>query len=268
MSYITGTPTAAETNETPDAKATAAAAAAATDIPPGGAVLAVIPPGMARNWWALALRGLLAVLFGLGALLFPIAAIGALTLLFGAYAMLDGVLALVAAAQVGGSSTGEPARDTHFIEPREENQGTRWWGLLLEGVAGIVVGLLTLAWPGATAFALVMLIAAWSVATGVFEIVAAVRLRRHVEGEWLLAAAGVLSILFGLALFLFPVAGAVAIVWLIGAYALMFGVLMIILGFRLRSLGGGPRREADRIEAPAQSGRDRDGDRPLTPAVP
>lgn len=170
---------------------------------------------LARNWWALALRGLAAVLFGIMAFAWPGMTLGVLVLLYGAYALTDGVLAIIAA--VAGRTSGMP-----------------WWALLLEGVLGITVGILTFAWPGITALVLLYLIAAWAVATGVFEVVAAIRLRREIRGEWLLALSGVISVLFGIALVINPVGGALAVVWLIGAYAIAFGVLLIALGFRLR----------------------------------
>ena len=170
---------------------------------------------LARNWWALALRGVAAVLFGIMAFAWPGMTLGVLVLLYGAYALVDGVLAIIAA--VAGRTSGMP-----------------WWALLLEGVLGITVGILTFAWPGITALVLLYLIAAWAVATGVFEVVAAIRLRREIRGEWLLALSGVISVLFGIALVINPVGGALAVVWLIGAYAIAFGVLLIALGFRLR----------------------------------
>jgi uncharacterized membrane protein HdeD (DUF308 family) len=170
---------------------------------------------LARNWWALALRGVAAVLFGIMAFAWPGMTLGVLVLLYGAYALVDGVLAIIAA--VAGRTSGMP-----------------WWALLLEGVLGITVGILTFAWPGITALVLLYLIAAWAVATGVFEVVAAIRLRREIRGEWLLALSGIISVLFGIALVINPVGGALAVVWLIGAYAIAFGVLLIALGFRLR----------------------------------
>jgi uncharacterized membrane protein HdeD (DUF308 family) len=188
----------------------------------------VVVIALARNWWALALRGLFGVLFGIAAFAWPGLTLGALVLLYGAYAFADGVFAL-AAALAGRTE----------IRP--------WWALLLEGVAGIGVGVLTIFWPGITALALLYLIAAWAVVTGVFEIAAAIRLRKEIPGEWLLALSGVVSVLFGLALVINPGAGALAMVWLIGAYAILFGVLLIALGFRLRSF---VRRVSSTANAP------------------
>jgi len=184
---------------------------------------------LARNWWALALRGVAAVLFGIMAFAWPGMTLGVLVLLYGAYALVDGVLAITAA--LAGRTWGMP-----------------WWALLLEGVLGITVGILTFAWPGITALVLLYLIAAWAVATGVFEVVAAIRLRREIRGEWLLALSGVISVLFGIAMVINPVGGALAVVWLIGAYAIAFGVLLIALGFRLR---GAAKRFATKTDVPA-----------------
>jgi uncharacterized membrane protein HdeD (DUF308 family) len=171
---------------------------------------------LARNWWALALRGLFAVLFGIMAFAWPEITLEALVILYGAYALVDGVFAIAAA--VVGTTVGMP-----------------WWALLLEGVCGIAVGVLTFSWPGITALVLLYLIAFWAVVTGVFEMVAAIRLRKEIRGEWLLALSGILSILFGVVLLVRPGAGALAVIWLIGAYAIAFGALLIVLGFKLRS---------------------------------
>src|SRR5262245_11439403 len=127
---------------------------------------------LARNWWVLAIRGVAAILFGIGAFVWPGLTLAVLVLLFGAYALVDGVFAVVAGIAAYG-------------------QQERWWMMLLEGLAGIVIGILTFAWPGVTALVLLYFIAAWSIVTGAFEIAAAIRLRKEIEGEWALALAGV-----------------------------------------------------------------------------
>lgn len=170
---------------------------------------------LARNWWAVALRGLFAVLFGIAAFIWPGLTLLSLVWLFGIYAALDGIFSIVSA-----------------ITNRQEND--RWWLLLIEGIIGIAAGVVAFVWPGITAIALVYLIAAWAILTGIFEIVAAIRLRKEIEGEWLLALSGILSLIFGVALMIWPGAGALALVWVIAAYAIVFGVVLIILGFRMR----------------------------------
>ena len=137
--------------------------------------------------------------------------------MFGAYALVDGIFAMFAGI----------ASHRYF---------ERWWAVLLEGVAGVVIGLLTFFWPNITALVLLYFIAAWALITGIFEIVAAIQLRRVITGEWMLILGGLLSILFGVLLFVFPVAGAVSVVWLIGIYAVVFGISEIIFAFRLHGL--------------------------------
>lgn len=175
--------------------------------------------GMAsRNWWIFVLRGVLAVLFGIVAWIWPGLTVAALVILFGAYAFVNGIFAVIA----GIASFGE-------------NQ--RWWAELLVGIAGIILGILTFIWPGVTALALLYLIAAWAIVTGVFEIIAAIELRKAIDNEWLLGIGGVLSVIFGLILIIFPGSGAISLVWVIGIYAIIFGVTLIALGFRLRNSG-------------------------------
>jgi uncharacterized membrane protein HdeD (DUF308 family) len=169
-----------------------------------------------RYWWTLALRGVLAVAFGAIALIWPTITVGVLVLLFGAYALVDGLFAL-GTALFGGRLAA----------------GRRGW-LLLEGVVGIAAGVVTFAWPAITALALLYLIAAWAIVTGVAEIAAAVLLRRELQGEWLLALGGVVSVLFGLYVAIWPGRGAVAVAWVIGLYAIVFGVALVALGLRLR----------------------------------
>jgi uncharacterized membrane protein HdeD (DUF308 family) len=193
-------------------------------LPTGGRAYPFIvrPEGalviLARNWWALVLRGVLAVIFGILAIVFPGITVEALVILFGAFALVDGVFAIVAAV-------------------RAAERKRSWGALVLEGIAGIALGILTFFWPGVTAFALLYLIAAWAFITGVFEIAAAIRLRREITGEFWLGLAGVASIAFALLVVIFPGSGAVAIVWAIGVYAILFGALLIGLGLRLRGWG-------------------------------
>ena len=174
---------------------------------------------LARNWWVFVLRGVLAILFGVVAWVWPDLTVTVLVALFGAYALVNGGFAVVA----GIASHGEDRR---------------WWAEVLVGVAGIILGVLTFAWPDVTALALLYLIASWAIATGVFEIVAAVELRKAIENEWLLGLGGLASVLFGLLLIVFPGSGALGLIWLIGTYAVFFGILLIALGLRLRELRG------------------------------
>jgi uncharacterized membrane protein HdeD (DUF308 family) len=171
---------------------------------------------LAQNWWTLVLRGVAAVIFGILAYVWPGITFTVLVLFFGAYALWDGVFALIAAFRT---------------------QAERRWPLVLEGLVGIAAGVLTFIWPGAATLALLLIIGAWAFVTGIFEIVAAIRLREEIEGEWLLLISGLLSVLFGIALAIWPAAGLVAVTWLIGAYSIVFGILLIVLGFRLRNWG-------------------------------
>jgi uncharacterized membrane protein HdeD (DUF308 family) len=182
---------------------------------------------LARNWWVLAIRGVAAILFGIAAFLWPGITLTVLVLLFGAYALVDGIFAVIAGIAVYGEQE-------------------RWWMILLEGLVGIVIGVITFIYPVATFLVLYAFIAARAIITGIFEIVAAIRLRKEIEGEWLLALSGVASLIFGILLITLPAAGALALIWLIGAYALVFGVLMLVLAFRLRGLRDTMGRQVSR----------------------
>jgi uncharacterized membrane protein HdeD (DUF308 family) len=174
-------------------------------------------PLLARNWWALALRGLAAILFGILAFAWPGITLFVLVIFFGAYMLVDGIFAIVAAVRAAGEQA-------------------RWWLLLLEGILGVVAGLVAFFWPGLTALALLYLIAAWAIVTGIIEIVEAIRLRQEIVGEWALILGGALSVLFGVLLVVIPArAGLLSLTWLIGAYAVAFGVLLVILAFRVRN---------------------------------
>jgi uncharacterized membrane protein HdeD (DUF308 family) len=169
---------------------------------------------LSRNWWVLVLRGALAVLFGLIAFVQPGITIAALMLVFAAYAFVDGVLAIVSA--IAGQ------------------EGRPWWALVLKGVAGIGAAIVTIISPGLTPIALLIIIALWAMASGILEIWAAIRLRKLIEGEWMLILAGILSIFFGAMMVTFPGAGVLAVLWVIASYAIVFGILLMVLGFRLR----------------------------------
>jgi uncharacterized membrane protein HdeD (DUF308 family) len=171
---------------------------------------------LARNWWSLVLRGVLALILGFVAFAWPGITLGALVLLFGAYALVDGIMAVIGAW-------------------RASRAHERWGALVLEGIVGIAAAVVTVLWPAITALALVYLIATWAIVTGVLELTAAVRLRKVISGEWLMALSGIASILFGILAIIVPLAGAVGIAFMFGFYQVFFGVLLISLGFRLRS---------------------------------
>ena len=168
-----------------------------------------------RHWWVVALRGLAAIIFGILAFIWPGITLSVLILFFGAYAIVDGVLALYTAFR---------ARGEHM------------WGPLLEGILGIGAGLIAFFWPGITALALLYVIAVWAILTGVMEIYGAIRLRRVITDEWALILSGALSVIFGVLLLAQPSAGALAVVWLIGIYAILFGIVLLIFAWRLRSV--------------------------------
>lgn len=168
-----------------------------------------------RHWWLVALRGLAAILFGILAFVWPGITLSVLIVFFGAYAIVDGVLALYTAIR---------------------SRGQDVWAPLLEGVLGISSGLVAFFWPGITALALVFVIAAWAIFTGALKVYAAIRLRKVIDNEWALVFSGALSVVFGLLLLLQPGAGAVALVWLLGLYAVVFGIGMLAFAWRLRGL--------------------------------
>jgi uncharacterized membrane protein HdeD (DUF308 family) len=171
---------------------------------------------LARVWWAFMLRGLLAVVVGIITLLFPQIGLPALILAFAAWMMVDGIAELIGAWRTRGQK--------------------QWWVGILEGIAGIVAGLLAIVLPGLTALVLLYLVAAWAIVTGVLEIIAAVRLREEITGEVWMGLAGLLSVLFGLYLIVFPGAGILSLLLLVGAFAIAFGVFMLLLGWRLRGI--------------------------------
>jgi uncharacterized membrane protein HdeD (DUF308 family) len=169
---------------------------------------------LSKNWWLLLLRGIAAIVFGVLTFVWPGITLLTLVLFYGVFALIDGVLA-IAAAVMGG----QPA--------------PRWW-LAIVGLLGIAVGILTFMWPGITAVVLLLVIAAWAIAMGIFEIVGAIRLRKEIDNEWWLIAAGAISVLFGLSLIVQPQTGALALLFVIGVYAILHGISLVWLALRLR----------------------------------
>ena len=172
---------------------------------------------LARNWWLLGIRGALGIVLGVVAIFLPGVTLAALVILVGAFAFVDGIANLIAGV-------------------RERRQERRWWTLILKGIAGITVGIITLVLPLATALALLAIVATWAIISGALEITAAIRLRREIRGEWLLLLGGLLSVLLGIVLVLLPGTGLLALTWMFGAYLLASGVLSLALAFRLRRL--------------------------------
>jgi uncharacterized membrane protein HdeD (DUF308 family) len=173
-----------------------------------------------KHWWVFLLRGIVAILFGIGTFVWPGMALVVLVAMFAAFTFVDGVAAVIASI-------------------RHRTEVKHWWAYLLEGLLGVGVGVVTWFWPGITALALLFMIAFWAIATGIFEIIAAWKLREEITGEWALGLAGALSVAFGVVLVLRPGAGALAVVWLIGVYAVVFGILLTVVAFKLRGSRGG-----------------------------
>lgn len=176
----------------------------------------LVKSALHRSWWLLLLRGIAAVAFGVLTFVWPQISLLTLIMVYGVYALIDGVLALIAAIRGGG-----------FVP--------RWW-LALGGVVSILAAVVAFAWPGLTALVLVYLIGFWSILRGVLEIIGAIRLRNEIANEWTLGVAGALSVIFGLILVFMPGAGALGLLWLIAAWAVLFGLLLIWVAFKVRKL--------------------------------
>ena len=187
------------------------------DVRPSGSVTVV--DTLRLNWWLLALRGLVAIAFGVLAFAWPGVTLLSLVWLFGAFALVNGLLSLVLAVK---TPKGYP----------------KVGSVIVGGLLGILAGLLTFVMPAITAIGLLILIAAWAIVTGIMEVVAAIRLRKVITNEWLLILAGIVSVAFGVVLLLQPAAGALVLIWWIGAWALVFGILLMILAFRMRNWKG------------------------------
>ena len=168
---------------------------------------------LARHWWVLALRGVLAVIFGIMAVVWPGITLLTLAILFGAYAFVNGIVAGIGAIRAGSHSRAL---------------------LVLEAILGILVGIMTLFWPLITLVALTVLIGAWAIVTGIDQIISAFRLRKEIKGELFYILSGIISVLFGLMVLFWPAKGALAVAWIIGVYAIVFGILLIALSLRVR----------------------------------
>jgi uncharacterized membrane protein HdeD (DUF308 family) len=175
---------------------------------------------IASHWWLPLIRGLVAIAFGVLAFAFPVATAGAFVILFGAFALVDGLVTVTTALR--------------FSHPHAGG----WWWMLAQGFIGILIGVVTFAWPAITALALGILVAAWAISTGILELGAAFRLRTSLPGEILLVVSGLLSIVLGVALAFFPLTALLAWVWLVAAYAIVAGVVLLGLSFRLRAVRG------------------------------
>ena len=170
---------------------------------------------LARNWWAIGLRGALAIVFGLIALFLPGATMLSLVIVFAIYAFVDGIFAIVSAA-------------------RAAQAGGRWGLLVFEGLVNIAVAVISVLWPGLTAIAFVLIVAVWAILTGALELAAAFRLATE-DGRWWLVVCGLVSLVYGALLVVAPMIGAVVLTWWLGAYALIFGVALVVLAFKLKA---------------------------------
>jgi uncharacterized membrane protein HdeD (DUF308 family) len=170
---------------------------------------------LAKSWWLVLLRGIAAIVFGVLAFVWPGLTLLTLILFYGAYALIDGAIALIAAFTGGAKPV------------------PTWW-LVVVGIAGIAAGLVTFLWPGITALVLIMFIGGWAVVHGIFEIIGAIKLRKEIDNEWLLILAGAMSVIFGIVVLVAPGAGALGLIWAIGAYSVVFGILLVGLSLRLR----------------------------------
>jgi uncharacterized membrane protein HdeD (DUF308 family) len=172
-------------------------------------------PTVSGNWWAVLLRGVAAVLFGLAALIWPGLTLAVLIVVYGVYAIVDGIFAIVVGIRAGSD--------------------TRRWLLLAEGALGILAGLIAVFWPGVSAVVLLYIIAFWAIFGGLLRIFGAVLLRREIDNEWTMALGGALWVILGIVLFVVPGAGLLSLSWLIGIFALGAGITLIALAFRVRS---------------------------------
>jgi uncharacterized membrane protein HdeD (DUF308 family) len=173
---------------------------------------------LAKNWWLVEIRGVAAIAFGVLAFLWPGITLLVLVTLFAAYMLIDGVALLVSLRRA------EPATAGHRL------------AVGLMGILGVAVGIATIFWPGITALALLYLVAFWAITLGLTQVIAAIRLRREISGELWFVVGGLLTVVFGVFILLFPGTGLLSLVWIVGAWAIVFGITNLILAWRLRGL--------------------------------
>jgi uncharacterized membrane protein HdeD (DUF308 family) len=172
---------------------------------------------MSRNWWMLLIRGIAAVLFGIAVIFYPGLSLAILVAALAAYLFVDGIFALISAIQ------------------HRDQEG--WWAVALEGILGILAGIAVFLFPIAATFTFLYIVVFWAIATGVLEIIAAIQLRKQIENEWWMILSGAISIIFGIVLLLNPGEGILTLLWLFGGLAIAFGVMLVILAFRVRGMG-------------------------------
>ncbi|TDC98629.1 HdeD family acid-resistance protein [Nonomuraea deserti] len=175
---------------------------------------------IASSWWMLLVRGLAAIIFGFLALIWPGITLIVLVTFFAAYALVSGVFALLSGFRHGARS--------------------RAW-LIISGIVGILAGIVAFAWPGITSIALLYVVAFWAIVSGVAEVVAGIQLRKDIDNEWMLIVGGILSVIFGVLLLIWPGAGLLSLVWLIGAFAILYGISEIALALRVKNFTSSPR---------------------------
>jgi uncharacterized membrane protein HdeD (DUF308 family) len=179
---------------------------------------------MSHNWWMLLVRGFAAILLGLAALILPGLTLDVLVTVFAAYLFVDGFFLIAAAI-------------TRRSYPR-------WWLTLLEGILGIIAGIAAFLFPGAAVLTFFYIVVAWAIVTGAFQIINAIELRKEIDNEWWMILGGAVSIIWGIVMLLYPGAAILTLLWLFGISAIAFGVLMGLLAFRVRGMGGGTQSRA------------------------
>jgi uncharacterized membrane protein HdeD (DUF308 family) len=178
-------------------------------------VVAVEESFPVAKWWVQLIRGLIILLFGMVALFWPLATLESLIWIFAIFAIIFGIFVFIAS----------------FFSGKD-----RWWGLLLEGLLGIAIGIIVLAWPGATLLVFLVILGIWAILNGLLELVMSYKLRKVIPDDWLLVLSGIISIIFGVMIFFWTVASVLVLVWFIAFYAIFFGVILIVLSMRLKQL--------------------------------